>query len=507
MENKKHGFGSSIGFILAAAGSAVGLGNLWAFPYKTSANGGAAFVLVYILCVLVIGSIAMISEIYLGKRSMANTVTAYKKANKNLGFLGLIVILVPTLIVCYYGVLGGWTLRFAVNSFQSVEQASNAMSFSAFASHTFEPIFYTLIFMLLAAVIIMAGIKDGIEKSSKVLMPTLFIILVFIAIYCLFLGEGVKNGLAFYLKPDFSSLGFNGVVAAMGQAFFSLSIGMGTLIAYGSYTGKEIKVGQSTFMICLFDTLVALISGLAIFSAIGALQPESLQGAQGVGLIYQILPQIFAKMGDVGQIVSFLFFTMVVIAALTSVISILEVSVQFITQKFKLKRKKTTLVMTLICFVVSIPVAWSVGGAFQGKLLIFGFDILTFLDEIANTVLMPLGAIGACLTVGWLIDKKKTANPFKTLKNLEKDGLSLGKFGKVFVIMAKYVTPVLMIFVEIMGVKGKFIEFSAKGLNYLYVVIASIIIIAILIFLYFAFLKNTFTGDNSVEELLESEQN
>lgn len=504
MENKKHGFGSSIGFILAAAGSAVGLGNLWAFPYKVSANGGAAFVLVYILCVIVIGSIAMISEIFIGRRAQANAVSSYKKAGKNLGFLGLIAVIVPTIIVCYYSVLGGWTLRFTVNSFQSIASANNAVSFGSFSSNVYEPIFYTLVFMVMASIIIMAGIKDGVEKSSKVLMPTLFIILVFIAIFCLFLGDGVKDGLVYYLKPNFAELGFGGVVAAMGQAFFSLSIGMGTLVAYGSYTGKEIKIGNATFMICLFDTLVAFIAGLAIFSAIGALQPESLKSAQGVGLIYVIIPQIFEKMGSVGQIVSFLFFAMVVIAAITSVISILEVSVQFITQKFKKNRKKTTLIMALICFIVSIPVAWSVGGAFDGKITIFGYDLLTFLDEIANTVLMPLGAIGACLTVGWFIEKKPTVNPFKTLKSLQEEGIGLGKFGKIFAVMVKYITPLLMVFVEVMGVRGKFIEFREKGLDYLPVVIAALIIIAIMIALYFIFLKNTETGDNSIEQQLEN---
>ena len=401
---KQNGFISSIGFILAAAGSAVGLGNLWAFPYKTSANGGAAFVLVYIICVLLIGSIAMICEIYLGKRAQANPVTAFKNVKKTLGWVGLVVVLIPTFITCYYCVLGGWTLRYAINSFQAIPQANNALTFSSFVSNPIEPIFFTIIFLILASLIIMAGIKEGIEKSSKVLMPVLFIILVFIVIFCLCLGDGVKSGLEFYLKPDFSALGFSGVVAAMGQAFFSLSLGMGTMMAYGSYTGKNVKVGKSTAMICIFDSLVALLAGLAIFPAISALSPENLgSNAQGPGLIYQILPKVFNEMGGIGQFISFAFFSMVIIASLTSVISILEVSVQFICQKFKSNRKKITLIMTAICGICSIPIAWSVGGAFNGKITVFGFDLLTFLDEIANTVLMPVGAFTACFTIGWLL--------------------------------------------------------------------------------------------------------
>lgn len=499
-KTKKNGFASGIGFILAAAGSAVGLGNLWGFPYKTSANGGAAFVLVYIICVILIGSVAMISEIFIGKRAQANTVTSYKKVKKGMGWLGLVVIAVPTLIVCYYVVLGGWTLRFAANSFQAIPEAGNALSFGAFTSHAVEPVFYTIIFVLLAAIIIMAGVKDGIEKSSKILMPALFLILVGIVIFCLCLGGGVERGLEFYLKPDFAELGFDGVVAAMGQAFFSLSLGMGTMMAYGSYTGKEIKVGKSALMICLFDTLVAFLAGLAMFPAIGALAPEALgAGAQGPGLIYQILPQVFAAMGPVGEVISFAFFAMVVIAALTSVISIMEVSVQFIIQKFKTNRKKTTLIVATVCTLVSIPIAWSVGGAFDGAITIFGFDLLTFLDEIANTVLMPLGAFGACFGVGWFIDKKLTANPMNTLRTLESEDLKLGKFGKIFAIMVKYVTPLLIIFVEISGVVGKI---SSEGAHYWWVIGFALGIIALLIVTYFTFFHKKDCGTNADEEAL-----
>ena len=499
MEKKKSGFGA-LGFILAVAGSAIGLGNLWAFPYKVSANGGAAFVLVYIVCVILIGSIAMIAEIYLGRRAQANAVTAYKKVNKNIGFVGFLAIIIPTVIVCYYSILGGWTLRYAVNSFQPSEALSNANSFGSFVSSPYSPVIFTAIFILLAGIIIILGIKNGIEKSSKILMPILFIILVFIAIFCLCLGEGVKKGLDFYLNPDFKELGFSGVLAAMGQAFFSLSIGMGTLVSYGSYTGKEVRVGKSALMICIFDCTVALLAGLAIFSALGALQPDSLENAKGVGLIYQILPQVFEKMGSIGSLISFLFFIMVVIAALTSVISILEVSVQFICQKFKANRKATTLITAFICFLVSIPVSWSVGGAFDGKITVFGgYDILTFLDEISNTVLMPFCAIGSCVAIGWFIDKKPTFNPFKTLSSLEEDGLQLGWFGKIFAVMVKYVTPLAIFIFVIMGIIGKFTEFSAQNLNYAFVVGGALVLVFIGILGYFIFFKNKDTGTNESE--------
>ena len=508
---KKNGFASSIGFILAAAGSAVGLGNLWGFPYKTAAYGGAAFVIVYILCVLFIGSIAMIAEIYLGKRSQANTISAFKKVNKNFGWVGFLAIIIPTLIICYYSVLGGWTVRFASNSFQAVGAANNANSFGAFISNPFEPVFYTLIFLVLAAVVIMAGVKEGIEKASKVLMPALFIIVVLIAIYSLTLGEGVGAGLDFYLNPDFSALGFDGVIAAMGQAFYSLSLGMGIMIAYGSYTGEEIKIGKSAMMICIFDTLVALIAGLAIFSSIGHFDPNAFGengtlSLGGVGLMYQTLPLVFESLGAFGQVVSFLFFVMVTIAALTSVISLLEVATQFIIQKFKIARKKATLVLAAACFIISLPIAWSVGGAFDGKILVFGFDILTFLDEMTNTVLMPVGAFLSCMVLGWFIDKgafKARLNPFNTLRTLEDDGLQLGKFGKFFAIMVKYVTPLLILTLEVAGIIGKI---QSEGAHYWWVIGASVVLLAIGVAVYFIFFRNTETGCNADELEIEEKK-
>ena len=492
---KKNGFVSGIGFVLAAAGSAVGLGNVWAFPYKTATYGGAAFVFVYILCILFIGSIAMIAEIYIGKRAEANNVTAYKKIRPSLGWIGLTVCVIPVFIACYYSVLGGWTLRFAVNSFQTTESANNVYSFTAFVSSPYKPVIYTLIIFFIAAFIITAGVKNGIEKASKILMPILFIIVVTIAVYALTLGDGVKKGLEFYLKPDFSKLGFDGVIAAMGQAFYSLSLGMGIMVAYGSYSGKQMKLGKSVAMISVFDTLVALIAGLAIFPAIGALQPDSLGNAQGVGLVFNILPQIFDKMGGFGKLVSFLFFIMIAIAAVTSIISLIETGVQFVIQKYKISRKTATLCLTAFCGLASVPVAWSVGGAFNGAISLFGYDLLTFMDELTNTVLMPLGAFCSCLAIGWLLDQKATANPFKTFQTLERDGLNIGKFGKIFAVMVKYVTPLLILFIEIVGVYTKI----SASTSFYAVLVAAVLLIVVCFGVYHLFLKGKPTGTNADE--------
>lgn len=496
---KKNGFASGIGFILAAAGSAVGLGNLWSFPYKTSIYGGAAFVLVYIMSVIVIGSIVMIAEIHLGKRAQANPVSSYKKANKKLGWLGLFAIIIPFLITCYYAILGGYTVKYTLNSF-----SGNSGIISAFTGNVGEVILYTAIFLILALVVIMGGVKDGIEKASKILMPALFIILVAIVIYCLFLGDGVKDGLDFYiLKANFKELGFRGVLAAMSQAFYSLSLGMGIMVSYGSYTGKEIKVGKSALMICIFDTLVAVLAGLAIFPAV--YHYKAVSGGEvktsGLMLMFSTLPLVFENLGALGKILSFFFFGMVVIAALTSVISLLEVVTQFIIQKFKLHRKKSITVATFLCFALAIPISISLGKLLNDdtSMLICGQDWLDFFDIVTNTVLMPVCALGSCIAIGWFIDKNFTANPMQTFKTLQDDGLELGVFGKFFAVMVKYVTPILILIIEIFGVKD--ILFTADGFSKdgLGIVLTAVGLLIASIVVYFIWLVKGETGTNADE--------
>lgn len=496
---KRNGFASGIGFILAAAGSAVGLGNLWSFPYKTSANGGAAFVFVYILSVIIIGSIVMIAEIYLGRRAQANPVTAYKKSNKHLGWLGFFAIIIPFLIICYYSVLGGYTVKYALNSFPESIATQNSSILEAFTGNVGEVVLFTAIFMVLALVVVMAGVKGGIEKASKVLMPALFVLLLVIVVYCLFLGEGVSDGLKYYLNPDFSALGFKGVLAAMGQAFYSLSLGMGIMVSYGSYTGKKVKIGNSVLMICLFDTLVAFLAGLAIFPSIyhyQAIMGGTLK-TSGTKLLFVSLPLVFDNLGTLGHIASLFFFGMVVIAALTSVISLLEVVTQFVIQKFKIHRKISILIVTGICFAVSIPVSISLGMVYNDNMAftVFGQDLLTYFDDVTNAVLMPVCALGSCVAIGWFIDKKFTFNPMQTFKTLSEDGLNIGKFGKPFTVMVKYVTPILIILIETMGV----IDFLGKGSYGICVVITAVVLLLIAIAVYYLFFVNKETGYNSDE--------
>ena len=499
---KRNGFGSGLGFVFAAAGSAVGLGNLWSFPYKTSANGGAAFVCVYILSTILIGLIIMIAEMYIGKRAQANPVSAYKKINSKLGWLGLFSILIPFIILCYYSILGGYTLKFTVNSFNQ-----NSQILQSFASDSWQVILFTLIFIVMALTIVMFGVKGGIERASKVLMPSLVIILLAVVVYCLTLGEGVKEGLTYYLKPDFKELGFKGVLAAMGQSFFSLSLGMGITISYGSYTGKNINLGKSAVVIAVFDVLIAFIAGLAIFPAIyhyKAISGINLQ-ENGILLLFSSLPAVFDSLGVFGGVISFFFFGVVAIAAITSVISLFEVVTQFAIQKFKVKRKKAITVVAVLVFIFSIPISISLGYSVNGidKITLLGYNLLDFIDVIANMVLMPLCALGSAVAIGWCLNKptskKDIINPMHLYRTLEEDGLKLGVFGKFFAVMIKYITPLCILLIEVFGIYDLIIVNGKFDLNGLFMVLIGVAIIIAVILIYIKFYKNTQTGENSDE--------
>lgn len=487
MEKKKVGFASSFGFIMAAAGSAVGLGNLWGFPYKTAKGGGAAFVLVYIFCVIFLGAVAMLTEMHLGKRVHANPVTAYKSVNKNTGWFGLLAVLIPFFITCYYSVLGGWTLKYAVNSF-----AGNDGIIGTFSVNTFEVILFTALFAGIAFLIIAAGVEGGIEKLSKILMPALFVILLCIVVYSLCLGSGVKEGLSFYLNPDFSKLDFSTILLAMGQAFWSLSIGMGILVTYGSYCDREINLVKSTGMICVFDTLAALLAGLAIFPAVAHFDASLLDGSKGVALIYVILPKVFGSMGFIGKIISFLFFSMVTIAALTSIMSLYEVCTQFVIQKFHANRKISIAVICMLTVLISVPVGISLGHVGileEAEPALFGLDWLTFFDEVTNTVLMPICALMGCITVGWIL------KPENAIKEMKEEGTAVPSWlEKVYPMFVKFITPALIIIVEIGGLKN---EIEAGNIS---VIIAALLLMLFCLVAYFAFFVNSPTGTNEDEK-------
>lgn len=502
MGKKKAGFGTSIGFELAAAGSAVGLGNLWGFPYKTSAFGGAAYLFVYLACILLVGAVAMLAEFAIGRNARANPVSAYKSISPRLGWLGLAAVVIPALIMCYYLVLGGYTVKYSLNSF-----AGNGGMFYQFAGNVGDVILHTAVFALLALAVITAGVRSGIEKTSKILMPTMLVILVIMITFSLFLGEGVAEGLAFYLKPDFAALSWDGALSAMGQAFFSLSLGCGAMICYGSYAGKKVNLLRSTGVICLLDSILTFMVGLAIFPAVfhyaavsGA--PVSKMGMGGVGLMFITLPIVFEDMNIIGSTLSMLFFAMAAIAALTSIISLLEVVTQFVIQKFRLYRTKAAVLVSGVCLALSVPVGISLGADLNGGsvLTLFGKNLLELLDMMTNTVLMPLCALFACIAVGWLMDPERVKTEIAPN--------SPGGLNRLLRVMMKYVAPLLIIVIEIFGVMDIVIpetdgvrRFSPDGFGLVAAAYAVLILCALV---YFLFLKNRETGTNADEAAVDA---
>lgn len=507
MEKKKNGFSSGLGFILATAGGSVGLGNLWSFPYKTSQNGGAAFVFVYIISVIVLGLALAIAETFIGQRAQANNVTSYKKIHKRLGWVGLVTIVAALFIAFYYVVIGGYTVKYTLNSFSDVQT-----DLPSFAGNVGEVILFSAIFLALAIAIISSGVKKGIEKASKVLMPTLIVILIGIVIYCLCLGSGVAEGINYYLNPDFSALGARGILSAMSQAFFSISIGVGALLTYGSYTGNEVKIGKSVLWVAFFDTFVAFLAGLAIFPAIYHYQVETGQQLQidGIALLFQSMPLIFSTLGMSGKIISFLFFGMASIAAITSVISLIEVMAQYMIQRYKLKRKKVCLIIAFSVFCISIPIGISLGNALNGggPLLIAKRSLLEYFDQIVTAVFIPIAALFISLSIGWFLYKpsnKKELFGFKFLSDkLQEEGLDLGKLNLVFAFLIKYVAPILILGIDVVGLIDNAFPGHVFALDGLVIELIGIALVGILIAIYFLFVAKKNTGDNESETLEEN---
>ena len=480
LEKKSSGFGTRIGFELAAAGSAVGLGNIWGFPYKTSANGGAAYLVVYLLCIAFIGAIAMLAEFRIGRNSRANPVSAMKALSPKLGCFGLLAVVIPLLIMCYYFLLGGYTVKYALNSFSGTTGI-----FTRFAANTGDVILHTVLFALAALAIVSAGVRGGIEKSSKILIPTMLVSLIVICSFTLLLGEGVREGLAFYLKPDFRALSWSGILSAMGQAFFSLSLGCGAMITYGSYTGRRVNLLRSTAMICLIDAVITFMIGLAIFPAlfhyvaVSGIPAEEL-GMGGIGLVFITLPMVFEEMPYIGACVSLLFFGLTAIAALTSVVSILEVATQFVLQCYRIYRAHAALLITCLCVLLSVPVGLSLGSSLNGGdfLLFSGRNLLELLDAVTNTVLMPVCALAACLSAAWMLKEKLP--PFPTL-------------------MMKYLTPLLIVLIELFGILDLSRTDGGSA-----VLLGSLAVLLLVVVAYVLLYRNRDTGTNEVEAAVQA---
>ncbi len=456
--SSRNSFTGSIGFVLAAAGSAVGLGNIWRFPNLAAKNGGGLFLLIYIVLALTFGFALLTSEVAIGRKTQESPLTAYKKLNKGFGFIGILAYVVPFIIYPYYCVIGGWVIKYMSTylAFQG-QAAVDGGFFGGFITHQWQPIFFTVLFALLCFVIVYKGVEEGIEKYSRVLMPILAVLVIFIAFYSIFLKFTDENGtrtgfqgLAIYFIPNFDGITFPKFLKicldAMGQLFYSLSIAMGIMVAYGSYMKKNVNLVKSINQIEIFDTSIAVLAGMMIIPAVYVFAGKEALSAAGPSLIFVTLPKVFESMGGFGQFFGLLFFVMVLFAALTSAVSILEAIVSSMMDKFTWSRQKSTLIMAGAGFVVSLIVCFGYnifyfeadfGPAFKS---IKGGQILDILDYASNNLLMPIVAILTCILVGWVIKPKAII-----------DELTLNgeKFGRktLYVIMIKYVAPVLLILI------------------------------------------------------------
>lgn len=401
MEQEKRGsWASSLGFIMAAAGSAIGLGNLWKFPYLAGMNGGGAFVLIYLLIVVFVGYTIMLGEMTIGRATQLNALGAYRKLNKKYTWVGASGVIAGFLILSFYNVVGGWVIKYIIQFVVGGVKGDAAEFFGGFISASVEPIIWTAVFAIFTGYIVWRGISGGIEKYSKVLMPALFVLLIIVVIRSVTL-PGAGAGLAFYLTPDFSKLTPAAIVAALGQVFFSLSLGMGCMITYGSYLNKDENLAKDAFIVPFMDTAAALLAGFAILPAVFAFGYEP--GA-GPGLMFITLPKVFGAM-PFGAFFGVCFFILVLFAAVTSSISLLEVCAAYCIDEFKWSRTKATWLLTGVIFILNILCSLSMGPL--SHVLIFGKNFFDLFDYITSNILLPLGGLMMCIFIGyvWGVDK------------------------------------------------------------------------------------------------------
>jgi len=446
-ENTRGSFGSKIGLILATAGGAVGLGNVWRFPFMTGQNGGAAFIIIYFVCVLLLGIPCMVSEFIIGRHGASNTARAYAKLSngtlwKYVGFMGVIT---GYLITGYYAVVSGWCLQYIYASVMGElhgDASYVTTYFETFSTDPIRPVFWTVAILLIAHFVIIHGVRGGIEKASKIMMPLLFILLLIIVVASCMLPNADK-GISFLFKPDFSKVTHDVFLGALGQSFFSLSIAMGCICTYASYFSRQTNLFKSAVQISLVDSAVAILAGLMIFPAAFSVgvSPDS-----GPSLIFITLPnvfnQAFANMPVVCWIVSLLFYLLLSVAALTSLMSLHEVSTSFFYEELKISRKKGAAIVTASCAVFGIFSSLSLGAVdflnFGGKSLFDWFDFIT------GQIFLPVGGFLTCLFIGWYVPKKVVRDEFTNWGTLK------GVFFGVYLFLVRYVCPIgiLLIFLH-----------------------------------------------------------
>lgn len=410
---ERENFGSKLGATLAAAGSAVGLGNIWRFPVETGQNGGAAYIIIYIACIILLGIPIMSSEFLIGRATHCNTAGAYNKLapGTQWKWVGRLGVLSGFLIYCYYSVVAGWTLAYSLlaicNQFADKGPDDYVRVFQNFASNPFLPVVCMAAFFITTHLVVVRGVKQGIEKFSKLMMPALFIITV-ILVFCSLNLPGAGKGVEFLLKPDFSKITTSTVLNAMGQAFFSLSLGLGCLCTYASYFNRDTNLMKTTVSVCTIDTLVALMAGFIIFPAVFNVGMKLGPDDVGPSLIFITLPnvfhQAFAGAPALGYIFSVMFYILLMLAALTSTISIHEVVNAYVSEEFHIRRSRSALIVTLVCMFIGVFCALSFG--VLSDFTIFGMTLFDLFDYIASNILLPIGGMLICVFTGWRLDRK-----------------------------------------------------------------------------------------------------
>lgn len=450
-EKKRSSFTGSIGFVLAAAGSAVGLGNIWRFPYLAAKDNGGLFLLCYLVLVVTFGFALLTTEVAIGRKTKQSPLTAYSKINKKMGGIGSIATLVPVIILPYYCCIGGWVLKYFFTFLTGQGQvAASDGYFTSYISEQWQPIIWLVVYLVITSVTVFCGVNKGIEKMSKILMPILLILIMGISIYSLTLSytdaSGVTRtgleGLKIYIVPNFSDITFKDffitLMDAMGQLFFSISVAMGIMVAYGSYVADDTNLTKSINQIEIFDTVVAFLAGLMIVPSVYVFMGTEGMSA-GPGLMFVSLPKIFNAMGEFGEIIGALFFLMVIFAAITSSVSIMEPIVASFMDRFHLPRKKAVLIVTAYALVF-------------GTLICLGYNLLYFeiklpngsvgqlldvFDYISNNILMPIVAILTCILIGWV------AKPKTIIDEVTKNGEKFRR-KNLYIVMIKFLAPVLL---------------------------------------------------------------
>ena len=456
-ETKRGSFTGSIGFVLAAAGSAVGLGNLWRFPYLAAKDGGGLFLFVYLILALTFGFALMTTEIAIGRKTRKSPLEAYKSLDSRFGWLGWAAGIVPSLILPYYCVIGGWVCKYAVtyltgNGASAVDPTGGFFyDVIGAGSSMWAPVFWLVLFVAATAAVVFFGVDQGIEKCSKVLMPTLFVIILGLAAYSVTLkdpesGRTAVDGLKIYLIPNFEGITFTkffGVVLdAMGQLFYSLSLAMGIMITYGSYMKDDSEMPKSINQIEIVDTFVAFTAGLIMIPTVYCFLGTDGLSAAGPSLMFISLPQVFGSMGTMGGFIGSAFFILVIFAALTSSVSIMEAVVSMVMEKTKLTRHMACIVVTIVALALGLVTCFGYNiFYFEATFAtVAGGQILDILDWFTNNLMMPIVAIATCILAGWFFGTDKI------LEEVKKTG---GKFGreKLYVVMTKYVCPVLLLII------------------------------------------------------------